>query len=125
MVGRARKEEDLARTNVERRSIRNRFVESSAGSPACQPLEIRAFLQAEIYLLDDLIADGMTVLDVGCGTGRHLAMLQDRLRLGVGVDYEHTYIVEARRRAGAHLHFRDYTAHNNEHYGNIVLCTCG
>ena|SRR5437867_788513 len=73
--------------------------------PACQPPEIRAFLQAEIDLLDDLITDGMTMLDVGCGTGRHLAMLQDRLRLGVGVDYEHTYIVEARRRAGAHLHF--------------------
>jgi ubiquinone/menaquinone biosynthesis C-methylase UbiE len=74
--------------------------------PATQPPEIRAFLQAEIELLDDMIVDGMAVIDVGCGTGRHLAMLRDRLRIGVGVDYEHTYIVEARRRAGGgRLHF--------------------
>src|SRR5206468_10770405 len=44
--------------------------------PATQPPEIRAFLQAEIELLDDVIADGMAVIDVGCGTGRHLAMLR-------------------------------------------------
>ena len=69
--------------------------------PATQPPEIRAFLQAEIELLDDIIVDGMTVIDVGCGTGRHLAMLRDRLRIGVGVDYEHASIVEAHRRAGA------------------------
>jgi SAM-dependent methyltransferase len=33
-------------------------------------------------------------------------MFGDRLRLGVGVDYEHTYVAEARRRVAArHLHF--------------------
>ena len=48
----------------------------------------------------------MRVLDVGCGTGRHLVLVRDRLRLGVGVDYERSYIAEAARRAGAgHLHF--------------------
>ena len=74
--------------------------------PATQPPEIRAFLQAEIELLNDIIAEGMAVIDVGCGTGRHLAMLRDRLRIGVGVDYAHAYIVEAHRRAGAgRLHF--------------------
>jgi len=74
--------------------------------PATQPPEIRAFLQAEIELLDNIIADGMTVIDVGCGAGRHLAMLGDRLRIGVGVDYEHASIVEAHRRSAAgRLHF--------------------
>ncbi len=74
--------------------------------PATQPPEIRAFLRAEIELLNDTITSGMAVLDVGCGTGRHLALLADRLRLGVGVDYQHSYIVEANRTArGAHLHF--------------------
>ncbi len=74
--------------------------------PATQPAEIRAFLQAEIALLNDFIVEGTTVIDVGCGTGRHLAMLRERLRLGVGVDYEHAYIVEAHRRGGAgRLHF--------------------
>ena len=74
--------------------------------PATQPPEIRAFLQAEIELLNDIIAGGMAVIDVGCGTGRHLAMLRDRLRIGVGVDYEHAYIVEAQRLAGGgRVHF--------------------
>lgn len=74
--------------------------------PTTQPLEIRAFLQAELDLLHDIITEGMRVIDVGCGTGRHLLLLRDRLSLGVGVDYERSYIAEADRRAGGgHLHF--------------------
>jgi ubiquinone/menaquinone biosynthesis C-methylase UbiE len=69
--------------------------------PATQPPEIRAFLEAEIGLLRDLTADGMRVIDVGCGTGRHLVMLRDRLGLGVGVDYQHAYLAEAHVRAGS------------------------
>ena len=66
--------------------------------PATQPVEIRAFMQAEIDLLRSFVA-GMTWLDVGCGTGRHLAMLSDIARFGVGLDYEHAYVAEARRRS--------------------------
>lgn len=74
--------------------------------PATQPPEIRAFLTAEIELLNEIVAPGTAMLDVGCGTGRHLAMLAARLRIGVGIDYEHSYIVEASRRARArHVHF--------------------
>ncbi len=74
--------------------------------PATQPPEIRAYLQAEIDLLNTTIVEGMAVIDLGCGTGRHLAMLGDRLRMGVGVDYEHTSVVDARRGVGArHLEF--------------------
>jgi len=74
--------------------------------PATQPPEIRAYLQAEIDVLNETIVTGMAVVDLGCGAGRHLAMLGDRLRFGVGVDYEHTYIVEARRLVSARqLHF--------------------
>ena len=74
--------------------------------PATQPPEIRAFLQAEIDLLRALAAPGTRVVDIGCGTGRHLALLGDRVALGLGVDYQHSYLVEARVRAGGHpLHF--------------------
>jgi ubiquinone/menaquinone biosynthesis C-methylase UbiE len=74
--------------------------------PATQPAAIRAFMQAEIDLLDDIVTHGMTMIDIGCGTGRHLAMLRRRLRIGVGVDYEHTYTSDAHRRAGgAPLYF--------------------
>jgi ubiquinone/menaquinone biosynthesis C-methylase UbiE len=74
--------------------------------PATQPPEIQAFLRAELDLLHDVVKEGMRVIDVGCGTGRHLVLLGDRLRLGVGVDYERSYIAEAAHRAGArHLHF--------------------
>jgi SAM-dependent methyltransferase len=93
--------------------------------PATQPPEIRAFLQAEVDLLRDLILDGMRVVDIGCGTGRHLAMLGDRLVLGVGVDYQHTYIVEADRLAGSqHLHFvtGDATAVPFEFGFDFAIC---
>ncbi len=74
--------------------------------PATQPPEIRAFLEAEMNLLREATAPGMRVIDIGCGTGRHLAMLRDRLALGIGVDYQHAYLVEARTRAGSRpLHF--------------------
>ena len=74
--------------------------------PATQPPEIQEYLHAEFDLLSGTIVQGMMVIDLGCGTGRHLAVLGDRLRVGVGVDYEHTYIVAARRRVSARqLHF--------------------
>jgi SAM-dependent methyltransferase len=74
--------------------------------PATQPPEVQAFLRAELDLLQHVVTEGMRVIDIGCGTGRHLLMLSDRLRLGLGVDYEHSYIAEAgRRRRGRHLHF--------------------
>src|SRR5207237_8352486 len=74
--------------------------------PATQPPEIQAFLRAELDLLHDVVKQGMRVLDIGCGTGRHLILVRDRLRLGVGVDYQRSYIAEAARRAGAgQLHF--------------------
>jgi SAM-dependent methyltransferase len=74
--------------------------------PATQPPDIGAFFRVEIDLLSELIKEGMRILDVGCGTGRHLHLLGDRLRLGVGVDYERSYITQAAQRAGeGHLHF--------------------
>jgi ubiquinone/menaquinone biosynthesis C-methylase UbiE len=93
--------------------------------PATQPPEIRDFLQAEIALLDEIIVDGMTVIDVGCGTGRHLALLRERLRIGIGVDYEHAYIVEAHRHAGGErVHFVTGDATALPVRGRFDVATC-
>ncbi len=74
--------------------------------PATQPPQIQAFWRSEFDLLRDTIAEGMRVIDVGCGTGRHLHFLGDRLSLGLGVDYQRTYLAEASRLASSpHLHF--------------------
>ena len=94
--------------------------------PATQPPEIRAFLQAEIELLRALAAPGMRVVDIGCGTGRHLALLGDRVALGLGVDYQHGYLVEARARAGPHpLHFvvADAAAVPVDAEFDLAICT--
>jgi len=68
--------------------------------PATQPEAIRAFMQAEIDFLRESVTDTTAWLDVGCGTGRHLALLRDRIRLGAGVDYEQAYVAAAHRTAG-------------------------
>ena len=68
--------------------------------PESQPEAIQKFLKAEIDLLRAMIAPGMRVLDVGCGTGRHLLFLGERLAMGVGVDYERSYVADAERRVG-------------------------
>jgi len=81
--------------------------------PTLQPPEVRAWMRAELDELDALIPRGASVIDVGCGTGRHLLGLRDRLALGVGVDYEMRYIVEAHRGAGGgppHFVIADATA---------------
>jgi SAM-dependent methyltransferase len=74
--------------------------------PATQPPGIQTFLRAEMDVLRDRIAPGMRVLDVGSGTGRHLLLLGERLGLGLGVDYERSYVAEAHRLTGDRpLHF--------------------
>jgi len=66
--------------------------------PATQPEAIRAFLRAEEALVRELVPQRARVIDFGCGMGRHLIGLCDLIALGVGIDYEWTYIAEANRR---------------------------
>lgn len=68
--------------------------------PGTQPEAIRAFMQAEIDLLHDMVGETTAWIDVGCGTGRHLAFFREDIRLGIGVDYEHAYVAAAQRSAG-------------------------
>lgn len=83
---------------------------TEALDPAHQPDAIRAFLSDEEILVHELLgasANGLpAVVDLGCGTGRHLRGLVGKIRLGLGVDYELLYVREARRLASnPGLHF--------------------
>lgn len=93
--------------------------------PGTQPPGIRAFMQAEIEVLEGTIRQGMSVIDIGCGTGRHLAMLRERLRIGLGVDYELAYIIQAHHEVGGgRLHFMTADAARLPIRGRFDVATC-
>src|SRR5919201_2120652 len=93
--------------------------------PVTQPPEIRAFMDAEYELLASVVGEGMSWLDVGCGIGRHLALYRDRVRLGVGIDYEQTYIEEAHRHACSRpLYFIIGDAARLPLHGRFDIATC-
>ncbi|HJS46944.1 MAG TPA: class I SAM-dependent methyltransferase, partial [Gemmatimonadales bacterium] len=74
--------------------------------PATQPPAIREWLRQESARLREIVGEGRRVVDFGCGTGRHLADLAPRLALGVGLDYERSYLAVARdRRIVGPVHF--------------------
>ncbi len=79
---------------------------NSALDPRTQPPAIRDFLSAEAELVRTLVPLGGRVVDIGCGTGRHLIAMKDDVSQGVGVDYEKAYIAEAiRQRPNRRLQF--------------------
>lgn len=73
---------------------------SKALDPATQPPAIRSFLKEEQDQIRNLLRPQSSVLDFGCGMGRHLIALDGHLGPSVGFDYEATYIKQARQ-AGA------------------------
>ncbi len=79
---------------------------NKALDPVTQPEAIRAFMRAEAELVRESLPSGGRVIDFGCGTGRHLIGLLDAISLGIGIDYEWTYIAEANRlKPGGPLYF--------------------
>lgn len=70
---------------------------TKALDPTTQPAAIREFLRAEVELVRELVPPRARVVDIGCGMGRHLIALQGVLQLGIGIDYERTYVAEANR----------------------------
>jgi ubiquinone/menaquinone biosynthesis C-methylase UbiE len=92
--------------------------------PATQPPEIKEFLGAEYEALCQLVSGKLRVIDIGCGTGRHLLGLQNSLALGLGLDYERGCVAEARRRAPSNVHFvtADATAIPVRSTFDIAIC---
>lgn len=79
---------------------------NKALDPSTQPRAIQSFLREEFHVVRRLIPSGSHVLDFGCGMGRHLMDLDEHVAVGVGFDYEWTYIAEAHKLGAApHRHF--------------------
>lgn len=74
---------------------------SKALDPSTQPPAIRSFLAEEVSVVQRLLPPRARLVDFGCGTGRHLIELRNRLVRGIGFDYEKTSIAEATRLAAA------------------------
>ena len=60
--------------------------------------EIRSLWKFEDEVIDKYIPDGSSVLDVGCGTGRHLLFLKRKGCHVVGLDYSREMIKIAERK---------------------------
>ncbi len=69
--------------------------------PTDQPRAIRDWFRMESERLAEIVGRGRRVVDFGCGTGRHLAALAADVALGVGLDYEPSYIAAAAGRGVA------------------------
>lgn len=96
--------------------------------PANQPEPVRAFLAEEQRLLDALVPEGAAVVDLGCGTGRHLVALAPRIGVGVGVDYEMSYVRHAQRTArpkNVHYVLGDATQVPMKGPFDVALCLTG
>ncbi|WP_444920394.1 class I SAM-dependent methyltransferase [Microbulbifer sp. CnH-101-G] len=54
------------------------------------------YLDEENCILKNLVLKGSTLIDFGCGNGRHLRLLKDRLLFGLGIDNDPGHIKSAR-----------------------------
>ncbi|MCX5801603.1 MAG: class I SAM-dependent methyltransferase [Candidatus Eisenbacteria bacterium] len=65
------------------------------------PPRTKAYLEAEIDLVLERISPGMIALELGCGYGRVLKRLVDKVRVAVGIDTSVTSLQMARDFVGA------------------------
>ncbi len=62
---------------------------------AHQVPKIEAYLKEEISYLKNNIALNSSVIDFGCGNGRHLKILEPQISKGLGIDMNRSYLEEA------------------------------
>lgn len=63
-----------------------------------QPADAKEYIKEENRLLSEIIKPRTTLIDFGCGFGRHLELLRDRLFYGLGIDINKEYILSGRRK---------------------------
>ena len=57
--------------------------------------KIEAYLLEEVSYLKNNIASNSSVIDFGCGNGRHLKILESQISQGLGIDMNRSYLEEA------------------------------
>ena len=57
--------------------------------------KIEAYLKEELSYLKNNIASNSSVIDFGCGNGRHLKILEPQISKGLGIDMNRSYLEEA------------------------------
>jgi len=72
------------------KNVINHLLES-----ACQVPKIEAYLREEIRYLQNNIVLNSSVIDFGCGNGRHLKILESQISQGLGIDMNKSYLKEA------------------------------
>lgn len=68
---------------------------------------IEGYIQSQQYLVDQCIADGDRVLDIGCGTGQIIQMVGGKARLVIGMDISRQMLKQAleKKRAGQPVYY--------------------
>ena len=75
----------------ERLNLQKRFIFSK------KPKSIKGFFLAEEKVIKNLGKIEDYVLDAGCGSGRHLKLVSNNIKIGIGIDYDSQAIKEAQR----------------------------
>lgn len=57
--------------------------------------KIKSYLDAEVNGLKKYIPSGATVIDFGCGDGRHLRSIEEQINFGLGIDIVKEHIAQA------------------------------
>lgn len=91
---------------------------------ACNVPEIETYLKKEIFYLESSIPYGASVIDFGCGNGRHLKILESKITKGLGIDMNQDYLDEANSCNSNKLHFEkgDITNYNTIEKFDIAIC---
>ncbi len=102
----------------------NRNIIDLLRQKAKQIPQINGYLLAEEAYLQEVISKGDWVLDFGCGNGRHLNLLKDKIGWGLGVDVNPYYLEEASNLCGSvKVHFEegDIEAYPSEALFDVVF----
>jgi len=106
----------------EESNIQHKFADESM-----QPKSIRDFFKIESKFLEDNIPKKSFVLDAGCGWGRHLSLISDKISRGIGIDLDKKRISESKqflkdKKNIETLHADIYDIPFPEGYFDIVIC---